>query len=73
MTQGVHNPGGVVHGQGGLGHISQVVRIANLKLGHVSLVLYQVHAIPRLPHGALHLGMPGMTDEDALHTTRAIP
>ncbi|MCY1177922.1 hypothetical protein D9M73_182480 [compost metagenome] len=75
-AQGVDHLGGVVHRQGGLGHVVQLLGVAYLEGGDVLLVFNQVDvaAIGRvvLAHGAFHFRVAFVADEDAFVAVAAV-
>lgn len=68
VLKGGDNFLGVVHRQGSLGYVSQMVRVTDWEVGHIGDFLDKIDAatVATLTHGALHLRVTAMPDQDDL-------
>lgn len=75
-AQGVDHPGGVVHGEGGLGDVGEAAGVFDFQLLYVGLVFHQVDiaavAAVVLAHGAFYFRVAVVADEDALASVAAV-
>ena len=76
LAQGVDDARRVVHGQGGLGHVGELLRVAHRQSRGLGFVFHQINraagAVVVLAHGSLHLRVPGVTDQHALAALGAV-